>query len=273
MIGLLQESVVNNLLGRYTDSLRARKSYSHAKCEKSQSVPGPLMKLLTSLMKLFSLLGVCLFSVLPLQSEVIQSSYGLKNKEFPKAQNAANAKPLIMLDAGHGGRDEGTKIQSFKEKKITLSTVLYTKKFLEEMGYRVILTRGKDIEVSLPRRVALANKTKSSLFVSIHFNYSKNTDAKGIEIFYYDSKDPDKSKQSRKLANYILHYVIDQTEASSRGVKVGNFHVIRETQMPSVLLEGGFVSNYDECCNLRKREYLEQIAKGVAKGIDKFLKS
>lgn len=178
-----------------------------------------------------------------------------------------------MLDAGHGGQDEGAKVHSFKEKKITLATVLYTKKYLEQMGYRVILTRGKDIAMSLPRRVALANKTRSAIFVSIHFNASKNAEANGIEIFYYDSKDSERAKQSRKLANYVLHYVIDQTEAKSRGVKVGNFHVIRETQMPAVLLEGGFVTNFQECSNLRKRDYLEHLAKGVAQGIDKFLKS
>jgi N-acetylmuramoyl-L-alanine amidase len=226
-----------------------------------------------TLLKRFSLLWVCCFLSFTLPAEVIHSSSGLRSKEGIRAPTAQPSKSIIMLDAGHGGRDEGTKIHSFKEKKITLATVLYTKKYLEEMGYRVILTRGRDVEMSLPRRVSLANKTRSSLFVSIHFNASRNLDAKGVEIFYYDAKGSDRSKDSRKLANYILHYVIDQTEASSRGVKVGNFHVIRETQMPAVLLEGGFVSNYQECSKLRKKEYLEQIAKGVALGIDKFLKS
>ena len=210
--------------------------------------------------------------------EMIKSSSGLNSsgpgsKSNQRMQSSSVARPLVMLDAGHGGRDEGTKIHTFKEKKITLATVLYTKKYLEEMGYRVILTRGRDVEMSLPRRVALANKTKSALFVSIHYNFSRNVDAHGVEIFYYDAKDALRTKESRKLANNILHYVIDQTEASSRGVKVGNFHVIRETQMPSILLEGGFVSNYNECSKLRKKEYLEQIAKGVALGIDKYFKS
>jgi N-acetylmuramoyl-L-alanine amidase len=206
-------------------------------------------------------------------SEVIHSSSGLHSKQYPSSSSSAVSKPTIMLDAGHGGRDEGTKVHSFKEKKITLATALYAKRFLEQMGYRVILTRGKDVEMSLPRRVSLANKTRSAIFVSIHYNASKNTEAKGVEIFYYDSKDPDRAKNSRKLANYILHHVLDQTEASSRGVKVGNFHVIRETQMPAVLLEGGFVTNTQECAKLRRKEYLETIAKGLALGIDKFLKS
>lgn len=230
------------------------------------------MRIRNVLAKLF-LISAFFLVCLPLSAEMIHSSSGLKAKPPVKTAAPAVHKPLIILDAGHGGRDEGAKVHSFKEKKITLATVLYTKKFLEQMGYRVILTRGKDLEMSLPRRVTLANKTRGAVFVSVHFNASKNSDAKGIEIFYYDSRNPDRAKQSRRLANYVLHYVIDQTEANSRGVKVGNFHVIRETQMPAVLLEGGFVTNYEECSNLRKKEYLEHIAKGVALGIDKYLKS
>jgi len=230
------------------------------------------MKIRSSLAKIFCFFAVFLLGSFPLSAEMIQSSSGLHAKVHSNPAPILN-KPIIMLDAGHGGQDEGAKVHSFKEKKITLATVLYTKKFLEQMGYRVILTRGKDIAMSLPRRVALANKTRSAIFVSIHFNASKNAEANGIEIFYYDSKDSERAKQSRKLANYVLHYVIDQTEAKSRGVKVGNFHVIRETQMPAVLLEGGFVTNFQECSNLRKRDYLEHLAKGVAQGIDKFLKS
>ena len=231
------------------------------------------MRMRNSFFSFLRFICASFFIISSLYSEVIHSSSGLHSKQYTPPATTVVSKPTIMLDAGHGGRDEGTKVHTFKEKKITLATALYTKRFLEQMGYRVILTRGKDTEMSLPRRVALANKTRSAIFVSIHFNASKNTEAKGVEIFYYDSKDADRAKSSRKLANYILHHVIDQTEASSRGVKIGNFHVIRETQMPAVLLEGGFVTNTYECAKLRKKEYLETIAKGLALGIDKYLKS
>ncbi|MEI8328542.1 MAG: N-acetylmuramoyl-L-alanine amidase [Chlamydiia bacterium] len=226
--------------------------------------------LFSLMMYLISLYCVC---TTPLFGELIHSSEGLRSKEFQTPSSPAGNKPTIMLDAGHGGKDEGTKVNAFKEKKITLATALYAKRYLEQMGYRVILTRAKDVEMSLSRRVALANKTRSAIFVSIHFNASKNTEAKGVEIFYYDAKDPERTKNSRKLANYILHQVIDQTEAASRGVKMGNFHVIRETQVPAVLLEGGFVTNGPECAHLRKKEYLENIAKGLALGIDRYFRS
>jgi N-acetylmuramoyl-L-alanine amidase len=217
---------------------------------------------------------VCaLLFLVPMQAEVLQSSSSLRNSTARVQQRqSATLRPVIMLDAGHGGRDEGTKIHTFKEKRITLSTTLYTKKYLEEMGYRVILTRSRDVEMSLHRRVSLANSARSALFISIHFNASRNTSAQGVEVFYYDSKDGLRSKQSRKLAHCILRDILDHTAASSRGVKMGNFHVIRETTMPAVLVEGGFVTNYEECCNLRKRDYLDKIAKGIAQGVDKFLR-
>ena len=196
-----------------------------------------------------------------------------RNKKIATRSQPNPRGPIIILDAGHGGSDEGAKVRYVQEKKITLATVLYTKKCLEELGYRVILTRGKDIYVSLPRRVTIANKTKSVLFVSVHFNASKNASAQGIEVYYYNSKDSPRTKSSRKLASYVLHFILDQTEAVSRGVKAGNFHVIRETAMPAILIEGGFMTNYYEWQNLKSRPYLENIAKGIAQGIDKYVKS
>ena len=67
--------------------------------------------------------------------------------------------------------------------------------------------------------------------------------------------------------------LIGQTEASSRGVKQGNFHVIRETDMPAVLVEGGFITNREERGKLRDKEYLDRLAIGIAQGIDKYMKT
>jgi N-acetylmuramoyl-L-alanine amidase len=191
-----------------------------------------------------------------------------------KVQNgAALLHPLIILDAGHGGTDEGTKISALKEKRLTLLTVLLTKKHLEDLGYRVMLTRGRDIFLSLPKRVAIANKTKATLFVSVHYNSAPSADANGIEIFYFDSKEAWRSRASKRLAHCLLHRMLDQTHAASRGVKTGNFHVIRETDMPSVIVEAGFITNSKERQNLKDRQYLDRIAKGIAQGIDKYIKT
>ncbi len=190
-----------------------------------------------------------------------------------KEGSTKTMKPLVILDAGHGGVDEGAKVRSFQEKKVSLLTTLLTKKHLEELGYRVILTRSRDAYISLPRRVSIANKAKASLFVSIHFNSSRSETAQGIEVFYYNSDELWRSRASQRLANCVLFRVIDQTDAVSRGVKHGNFHVIRETDMPAVLVEGGFLTHQGERDKLKDRAYLDRIAIGIAQGVDKYLKT
>ncbi len=197
----------------------------------------------------------------------VQGSYESSGNASP-----SSLKPLIVLDAGHGGTDEGAKINTFMEKRLTLTTALMVRKYLEEMGYRVIMTRSKDLYLPLQRRVAIANKTKGSLFVSIHFNSAPRQEVQGIEIFYFDSKEMWRTKASKRLAQCILHRALDQTEAVSRGVKQGNFHVIRETDMPSVLVEGGFMTNREERGKLRDKEYLSHLALGIAQGIDKYMR-
>ncbi len=182
------------------------------------------------------------------------------------------SKPTVILDPGHGGSDEGAKIRALFEKKLTLRTALIVKKELEKMGYHVVLTRWRDIYTPLPKRVDIANQRKPSIFVSIHFNSSKAAAAKGIEIFYYQSKQKDqRSTSSKNLASAILDQLVMQTAASSRGVKQGNFHVIRETEMPAVLVEGGFLTNAEERKLITTNGYLEKLAKGIAKGIDKYV--
>jgi N-acetylmuramoyl-L-alanine amidase len=183
-----------------------------------------------------------------------------------------NVGPLIVIDPGHGGYDEGARVHSLLEKRMTLTTSLLTKRYLERMGHRVILTRSRDVYISLARRVAIANNNHGALFVSIHYNTAKNILANGIEIFYYGKEDNRRSRASRQLGNAILFHLLDQTGATSRRVKKGNHHVTRETEMPAVIVEGGFMTNPEEQKRLQERRYLDQIAKGVAEGIDKFVR-
>lgn len=181
--------------------------------------------------------------------------------------------PLIVLDAGHGGSDEGAKVRHLQEKKITLLTTLYAKKQLEELGYRVLLTRKKDTYISLPKRVSIANQTESALFVSIHCNAAQNHLAQGLEIYYCKAGDADKSLSSLNLAGAILNQIIQETGCLSRGVKLGRFYVIRETSMPAILIEMGFLTNYDEWASMRRKSYLEKMAKGIALGVHNYMKS
>ena len=185
------------------------------------------------------------------------------------------AVPTVVIDAGHGGRNKGTCSKSpyCEEKRVCLQTARLVRKYLDQLGYRVVMTRDSDSFISLPRRVEIAAQAASSIFISIHYNHAKSPQAQGIEIFYYDSKENrTRSAASKHLAEAILPGVIKRTEALSRGVKKGNFHVLRENSVPSILIEGGFLSNVQECTKIKNPKYLDQIAMGIADGVDHYLK-
>ncbi len=186
-------------------------------------------------------------------------------------QKVADQK-LIVLDPGHGGYDVGARYYSCDEKSLALSVALLTKKHLTEMGYRVILTRSRDVFIPLETRTMIANETKGKLFVSIHCNAAKNSLAKGVEIFYYTCSDKWRSGSSKKLASRILSKVIEKTGADDRGVKEGNFFVLRETKMPSIIVETGFMTHPDEIHLLKDILYRDKIAKGISEGIDNYFK-
>jgi len=184
----------------------------------------------------------------------------------------AKEKPYVILDAGHGGKDQGAKILGLEEKKLTLRTTYLVKKHLESLGYRVILTRARDVYLPLSTRVVLGNRRTPALFVSIHYNSAASPGAKGIEVYYYGSGDPKRRGESRKLAAAVLDGMIGEAKAHSRGTKKGNFQVIRESQIPAILVEAGFLTNREERALIATQTYLDKLAKGVAIGVDRYLK-
>lgn len=177
---------------------------------------------------------------------------------------------MVVIDAGHGGRDRGAKASSpfCEEKRLCLSAARKVKKYLDQLGYRVAMTRSSDAFLSLGKRVEIAQQAGGDLFISIHFNASRNPSAKGIEVFFYDSPDDRiRSQSSKRLASLVLPHLTKRTQAPSRGVKKGNFYVIRETKMPAILVEGGFLSNPGERALLKDPEYQEKIARAIADGV------
>ena len=193
-------------------------------------------------------------------------------KHFPIASSVnVGTGPTIVIDPGHGGRDHGARGQKpfCEEKRICLQTARLVKKYLDQLGYHVIMTRDTDAFIPLARRVEIAKQADSQLFVSIHFNSCKIPTVQGVEVWFHDSKELAKRASASKfLADSILTRVLRRTLANSRGVKKGNFYVIRETSMPAVIVEGGFISHPTERANLKQLEYQEKIARGVADGID-----
>lgn len=194
-----------------------------------------------------------------------------------EAYNKKKQTPLIVIDAGHGGKDPGAqsiKAPKYQEKSLTLATALMTSKFLQQMGYRTALTRTDDVFVSLQNRAMFANKLRPKLFVSIHYNAAVNNKAEGIEIYYYDDseKNAKRTTASKALGQTILKALAKSTKAKMRTVQHGDYAVIRETHMTAVLVEGGFLTNPKEREKLLDKKYLRKIAFGIAQGIDDFIK-
>lgn len=205
--------------------------------------------------------------IFPIQADAEKKGGGFV---LPKGSS-----PTVVIDPGHGGRNKGTcsKTPFCEEKRVCLQTARLVKKYLDQLGYHVVMTRNSDSFIPLPRRVEIASQSSTSIFVSIHYNHAKNPQAHGVEIFYYDSKqNPSRASSSRHLAEAIMPGVIKRTEAHSRGVKKGNFYVLRENSVPSILIEGGFLSNPQECAKVKDPKYQDQIARGIADGIDRYLK-
>ena len=183
---------------------------------------------------------------------------------------------LITLDAGHGGHDPGAISQDkkYEEKSLALATTFMVRNHLREMGYEVQLTRDTDTFIELSDRAALANATGSTLFVSIHYNASTNRSAEGVEVYRWRApEDGPRDIQSQALAQAIHDRVIRYSKAPSRGVKQANYAVLRKTEMPAALVEGGFVTNDTELERLKDPKYLNCIAFGIAQGIDDHLQS
>lgn len=182
------------------------------------------------------------------------------------------ARHLIVVDAGHGGDDAGAESTNYSEKNLNLATARLVRIYLQQLGYRTSMTRNADFFVPLDKRASFANSQNPSLFVSLHYNSAPSKSAEGIEIYYYQSKqEPHRSRESKRLADLVLNKVILNTAAKSRGIRDGNFAVIRETNMPAILIEGGFLTNDKEVQRIKNPNYLKQLAWGVVQGIDDYI--
>lgn len=175
--------------------------------------------------------------------------------------------PLIVLDPGHGGEDEGCMRGDALEKEINLEIALRTAVRLREMGFDVVLTReDNDADPTLEERVAIAEESEADIFVSIHQNAceKRESSVRGIETWYCDS-----TEGSRRLAQLVHMKSLEETEASERDLQeTDELYVIRETSMPACLIETGFLSNGEERKLLCDPVYQDKIAAGIAAGIN-----
>ncbi|MEZ0535721.1 N-acetylmuramoyl-L-alanine amidase [Caldicellulosiruptoraceae bacterium PP1] len=182
----------------------------------------------------------------------------------------------ICIDPGHGGIDPGAVgINGVLEKNIALDISLKLTNLLKKYNYEVILTRDSDIlkwerknvSSDLKARCDIANVNKCDIFVSIHCNSSQNNNATGIETYYYKTQD-----KSKELAEIIQQNLIKYTKLINRGVKRANYYVLRNTTMPSVLIELGFINNEKDVKTLVDTKYQNIYAQAIYNGIKEYFK-
>lgn len=170
----------------------------------------------------------------------------------------------IFLDAGHGGKDPGALGNGIKEKDINLSVALKVGEILKKHNLEVIYSRTTDVFLELSERTAKANKSNADIFVSIHCNAAENVSAKGVETFSYPG-----SNKGTALAKCIQDSIISsKIYTIDRKIKTANFAVLRQSNMPSALIELAFITNVEDAKILKDKQ--DELAIAIAKGICRY---
>lgn len=185
---------------------------------------------------------------------------------------------VIVLDAGHGGKDLGAKEDGVDEAGINLKIVNKLADLLEEAGVNVVLTRKDDQDLSskgarnhkkedMKKRVMIINDEKCDLFVSIHLNSYGDSSVQGAQVFYQKDK-----AESESLAYYVQE-ALKNTLQSKMEIKKGNYYILNKTRIPGILVECGFISNDVERKRLNSDGYQQQVAEVIFSGILQYFDS
>lgn len=172
----------------------------------------------------------------------------------------------ICIDPGHGGKDPGALGHAVEEADYNLIMASVLTAQLTALGHKVLQTRTTDIFLELKERTSLANKFKADLFISIHANGAEAPAAEGMEVHYH-------KQNSMLLAKKVFQAMSDAFPIrKKRGVKLSNFYVIKWTTMPSILIEGGFITNPKEQKFLFSKTDQISMASAICRGIETWSK-
>lgn len=182
---------------------------------------------------------------------------------------------VVVVDPGHGGDDPGALgCHGIVEKDVAMEIARKVAFAFREAGAQVVLTREEDLDPEgrrveirdLPRRVDLANKCGAHLFLSIHLNHFSEPDEYGAQVFYQTG-----SVEGKKLAEVIQAELNRHLVDVGRQALGGDFYVCRNTRMPAVIVEVGFLSHAEESRRLTTPEYQERAARAILEGVVKYL--
>jgi N-acetylmuramoyl-L-alanine amidase len=185
-----------------------------------------------------------------------------------KKAETTTKQSIVIIDAGHGGKDPGAGKGELSEKNITLDLSLLLKKELDERGITCYLTRDNDKFISLSQRVKTANEHSADLFISIHNNSYKTASKGGILTIYSP-----KSKSGKDIAKLMHSEIIDSGMLDKEIEARKYLYVLNYTDMPSLLLEVGFLSNKGDLALLQDQTFKSNIIKKVANGVEKILQA
>ena len=173
----------------------------------------------------------------------------------------------IMIDAGHGPETAGKRSPDgrLREFQFNSAVAKEVKERLIQDGHSVFFSHQNDLDVPLHERTTLANRLKVDIFISIHANASGQTfnSAHGLETFIYSNP----QQRTRKLAAAVQSSLVQVTGRKDRGLKQGDFAVLRDTHMPAILVECGFMTHKQEVELLKSAIYRKRCALGICFGI------
>ncbi|HKS17560.1 MAG TPA: N-acetylmuramoyl-L-alanine amidase [Planctomycetota bacterium] len=182
----------------------------------------------------------------------------------------------VVVDAGHGGIHTGCHSRNgYTEKEVTLDVSGRLKMLLEEMGAEVIMTRdsdshfSEDIDTDLMRRVAISDRARPDVFLSIHCNWAPNPGVRGFEVYVSRDGKADRG-DSRRLAAEIRSAFRDGLDTEDRGIKEAGFKVVRHTDAPAVLVELDFISNPLSSRQFADPDHRQKVAELLADAVKRF---
>ncbi|MGB3787427.1 MAG: N-acetylmuramoyl-L-alanine amidase [Phormidesmis sp.] len=201
-------------------------------------------------------------------TEAYASSLATANRQAEPADSNAlptvpNGRFTVVLDPGHGGRDPGAVgIGGLQEKQVVNDITPQVAAILREQGVNVVMTRESDYELDLAPRVQIAERANATIFVSIHANAisMSRPDVNGLETFYA-------SPAGQRLANTVHTSVLAEMGMRDRRVRSARFYVIRNTSMPAILVETGFVTGAEDAPNLADPVWRDRMSVAIARGI------
>jgi N-acetylmuramoyl-L-alanine amidase len=195
----------------------------------------------------------------------------------------------VVLDAGHGGFDKGARSSFGTEKEYALDLARKLRPLLQAKGFKVVMTRENDVFLPLDLRANIANQTRDSIFVSLHFNATSNRAATGFEIYSLTPRGAPSTAddalalsfanmqagsavdaQSFELSAAVYHSMLGHLPEFDRGIKRARFAVLRRTNIPAILVEGGFLSETNDSRSVANPEWRAKLAEAISIGIENY---